>query len=78
MVSPGCHIRFTKYAFTAGERRMAAGMPSTSRFGITLVNSEPGPSVIRSASRDRGQRGRQRRRFARTQADRADAVGGCG
>ena len=29
---------------------MAAGMPSTRRLGITLVNSEPGPKVITSAS----------------------------
>ena len=28
---------------------MACGIPSTRRFGITLVNSDPGPSVIRSA-----------------------------
>ena len=39
-----------KQALTAGDRRMAAGMPSTSRFGMTLVNSEPGPSVMTSAA----------------------------
>ena len=50
MVSPGCHIKLTKYAFRAGEVAMACGMPSTSRFGITLVNSDPGPRVMRSAS----------------------------
>src|SRR5215471_6755577 len=50
MVSPGCHIKLTKYAFTAGEDRMASGMPFTSRLGITLVKSEPGPKVITSAS----------------------------
>ena len=49
MVSPGCVIRFTKKALSAADAAMARGMPSTSRFGITLVNSEPGPSVIRSA-----------------------------
>ena len=50
MVSPGCVIRFTKKAFSAGEAAMACGIPFTSRLGTTLVNSEPGPSVIRSAS----------------------------
>ena len=33
----------------AGDLRMASGMPLTRRLGITLVNSDPGPSVIRSA-----------------------------
>src|ERR1035441_9180608 len=50
VVSPGCHIRFTKYALLAADLRMAEGIPSTSRFGITLVNSDPGPSVTASAS----------------------------
>ena len=49
MVSPGCVMRFVKYAFTAGEAAMACGIPSTRRCGITLVYSDPGPSVIRSA-----------------------------
>ena len=41
---------------SAGDAAMACGIPSTSRFGITLVNSDPGPSVIRSALGDGFQR----------------------
>ena len=52
---------------------MAAGIPSTSRFGITLVNSEPGPSVIRSALRDGVQRSAIGRHLAGVQANAADA-----
>src|SRR3954454_20896182 len=50
VVSPGCHIRLTKYALTAGDLRIASGIPFTSKFGMTLVKREPGPNVITSAS----------------------------
>ena len=35
---------------SAGEAAKACGIPETSKFGITLVNRDPGPSVIKSAS----------------------------
>src|ERR1041384_7040986 len=49
VVSPGWVMRFVKYAFTALDAARAWGIPSTSKWGITLVYKDPGPSVIRSA-----------------------------
>src|SRR5258706_14598206 len=49
LASPGCQIRLTKKALIARDRRTALETPSTSRLGMMLVNSDPGPRVIRSA-----------------------------
>ncbi len=53
---------------------MAAEIPSTSRFGTTLVNSEPGPSVITSASAIAVSAAGRGGTFARPQADRLDPI----
>ena len=52
---------------------MAAAIPSTRRLGTTLVNSDPGPKVMTSASRMAARASGQRRRVARDQADAPDA-----
>ena len=42
-------MRLQTYTLVAAESRIASGIPHTSRFGIRLVKSEPGPTVIKSA-----------------------------
>ena len=71
---PGLPHQVDEVALSAGDERIAAAMPSTSRLGITLVNSEPGPRVITSASAMAASAAGSGRHLARAQADRLDAL----
>src|SRR6266568_456436 len=49
VLSLGWVIRLQMYTRTALERQIASGTPRTRTLGMQLVNSDPGPMLMRSA-----------------------------